>query len=131
MPFDYEAYSQKCSTMTAPQLQLEWENYTRQLAGGATSTGLAVAFSPITAGVSLVGLGVSAPRVHNARKKRDIIQKYLIAQGATHNTRKRDVALPAAISGTIGGVTLGLAGPGADLLGGVAAEKGAEYCECF
>jgi len=127
MPFDYNDYQNKVNTLSNEQLQKEWENYTRQIAGGATSTGAAVLFSPLTAGISLIGLGLSTPRIHNARKKRAIIEKGLQERGATHNTRKRDVALPMAISGGIAGLTLGLAGPGADMLGGVAAEKGAEY----
>lgn len=103
------------------------ENYTRQISGGATSTATAVLFSPLTAGISLVGLGLSAPRIHNARKKRAIIEAKLQAHGQTHNTRKRDVIAPMAISGAIGGLTLGLAGPGADMIAGEAVGKGAEY----
>lgn len=127
MPFDYNDYQNKVNTLSTEQLQKEWENYTRQIAGGATSTGAAVLFSPLTAGISLIGLSLSTPRIHNARKKRAIIERGLQERGSNHNTRKRDVALPMAISGGIAGLTLGLAGPGADMLGGVAAEKGAEY----
>lgn len=127
MPFDYEEYKRKCSELSPEELQKEWENYTRQLAGGATSTAGSVLFAPFTAGVSLVGLGLSAPRVHNARKKREIIETYLQAHGTTHHTRKRDIAAPMAIAGTLGGLTLGLAGPGADLLAGEVAGKGIEY----
>ena len=127
MPFDFDTYQSKCENLTPEQLHREWENYTRQISGGATSTATAVLFSPLTAGISLVGLGLSAPRIHNARKKRAIIEAKLQAHGQTHNTRKRDVIAPMAISGTIGGLTLGLAGPGADLIAGEAAGKGAEY----
>ncbi|KAH8591256.1 hypothetical protein B0O99DRAFT_632973 [Bisporella sp. PMI_857] len=127
MPFDYNDYQNKVNGLSTEQLQKEWENYTRQIAGGATSTGAAILFSPLTAGISLVGLGLSTPRIHNARKKREIIERGLQARGATHNTRKRDVIAPMAISGVIAGATLGLAGPGADVLGGAAGEKGVEY----
>ncbi|KAG4421381.1 hypothetical protein IFR04_005440 [Cadophora malorum] len=127
MPFDFDTYQSKCENLTPEQLHREWENYTRQISGGATSTATAVLFSPLTAGISLVGLGLSAPRIHNARKKRAIIEAKLQAHGQTHNTRKRDVIAPMAISGTIGGLTLGLAGPGADLIAGEAVGKGAEY----
>ena len=99
----------------------------KSYSGTASSTATAVLFSPLTAGISLVGLGLSAPRIHNARKKRAIIEAKLQAHGQTHNTRKRDVIAPMAISGTIGGLTLGLAGPGADLIAGEAVGKGAEY----
>ncbi|KAK0113768.1 hypothetical protein ONS95_014018 [Cadophora gregata] len=127
MPFDFDTYQSKCENLTPEQLHREWENYTRQISGGATSTATAVLFSPLTAGISLVGLGLSAPRIHNARKKRAIIEAKLQAHGQTHNTRKRDVIAPMAISGTIGGLTLGLAGPGADMIAGEAVGKGAEY----
>lgn len=127
MPFDFDTYQSKCENLTPEQLHREWENYTRQISGGATSTATAVLFSPLTAGISLVGLGLSAPRIHNARKKRAIIEAKLQSHGQTHNTRKRDVIAPMAISGAIGGLTLGLAGPGADLIAGEAVGKGAEY----
>lgn len=116
MPFDYEDYQKKCDGLTAEELHKEWENYTRQIAGGATSTATSVLFSPFTAGISLVGIGLSAPRIHNARKKREIIQAGLEARGETHNTRKRDVIAPMAVAGTLSSLTLGLAGPGADLI---------------
>ncbi|RDW82533.1 hypothetical protein BP6252_03645 [Coleophoma cylindrospora] len=127
MPFDYVEYEKKCQELSTEQLQKEWENYTRQLAGGATSTTTSVLFSPLTGGISLIGLGLSAPRVHNARKKRDIIQEKLTERGAIHNTRMRDVIAPMAVAGTLGGLTLGLAGPGADMIAGEAVGKGAEY----
>ncbi|EPE33431.1 hypothetical protein GLAREA_06444 [Glarea lozoyensis ATCC 20868] len=127
MPFDYDQYQQKVNTLSTEQLHKEWENYTRQIAGGATSTATSVLFSPLTAGVSLIGLGIAAPRIHNARKKREIIEAGLQARGDTHNTRKRDVAAPMAVAGVISGLTLGLAGPGAEMLGAEAGAKGMEY----
>jgi len=111
MPFNYAEYQAKTSEMSTDQLQKEWENYTRQIAGGATSTATSVLFSPLTAGISLMGLGLSAPRIHNARKKREIIEKGLQERGSTHNTRSRDVAGSMALSGAISVATLGLAGP--------------------
>ncbi len=127
MPFAFDNYKKKCDTLTTEQLHKEWENYTRQLAGGATSTATSVLFSPLTGGISLVGLGLSAPRIHNARKKRGIIQAGLEARGETHNTRKRDVIAPMAIAGTLGTITLGLAGPVADAATGAAVGHGVEY----
>lgn len=127
MPFDYAEYQAKCNTLSTEQLQKEWENYTRQIAGGATSTATSVLFSPLTAGISLVGLGLSAPRIHNARKKREIIEKGLQQRGTTHSTRTRDVAGSMAVSGTIAVATLGLAGPLADAAAGEAVGKGVEY----
>lgn len=127
MPFDFVQYQQKVNTLSTEQLHKEWENYTRQIAGGATSTATSVLFSPVTGGVSLIGLGLSAPRIHNARKKREIIEAGLQARGATHNTRKRDVVAPMAVAGAISGLTLGLAGPGAEMIGGEVGAKGVEY----
>jgi hypothetical protein len=127
MPFDYEDYQKKINTLTTEQLHKEWENYTRQIAGGATSTATSVLFSPLTAGISLIGLGLSGPRIHNARKKREIIEAGLQARGTTHQTRKRDVIAPMAVAGTLGGLTLGLAGPGADMIAGEVVGHGVEY----
>lgn len=127
MPFDYDDYQKKVNTLTTEQLHKEWENYTRQIAGGATSTATSVLFSPLTAGISLIGLGLSGPRIHNARKKREIIEAGLQARGTTHNTRKRDVFAPMAVAGTLGGLTLGLAGPGADMIAGEVVGHGVEY----
>lgn len=127
MPFDFTEYQQKCTQLSTEELHREWENYTRQLSGGATSTTTSVLFAPITGGISLLGLGLAAPRVHNARKKRQIIEAGLQARGVTHNTRKRDVVAPMAISGAISGLTLGLAGPGAELIAGEVVGHGVEY----
>jgi hypothetical protein len=127
MPFDYEEYEQKCATMAPEALQKEWENYTRQISGGATSTAGSVLFAPITGGASLVGLGLSTPRIHNARKKHEIIEAALQKHGLTHSTRKRDVFVPMTVAGTLGGLTLGLAGPGADMIAGQAVGHGVEY----
>lgn len=126
MPFDFSAYQKKCDGMTKEQLHAEWDNYTRQISGGATSTATSVLLSPLTAGVSLVGLGISAPRIHNARKKREIIEAGLQARGTVHHTRTRDVVGPMALTGAISGLTLGIAGPGADVVGAAAIQHGVE-----
>jgi hypothetical protein len=126
MPFDYDKYQEKCDGMTAEQLQKEWENYTRQMSAGATSTATSILFMPLTAGLSVVGVGLSAPRIHNARKKREIIEAGLQARGTTHKTRAGDILAPLAVSGIIGGLTLGLVPPGVDSVAGVAAGRGLE-----
>ena len=112
--------------MTAEQLQKEWENYTRQMSAGATSTATSILLMPLTGGISAVGLGLSAPRIHNARKKREIIEAGLRARGTTHHTRMGDVLAPMAVSGVIGGLTLGLAPPGASDLAAVAVGRAVE-----
>lgn len=127
MPFDFANYQKKCDGLSIEELQKEWENYTRQISGAATSTAASVLFSPLTAGVSLVGLGLSAPRIHNARKKREIIEAGLQARGTTHHTRPVDVIAPIAITGTISGLTLGLVAPGVDVAAGAIVQRGVEY----
>jgi hypothetical protein len=126
MPFDYASYQEKCNGMTAEQLQKEWENYTRQISSGATSTATSILLMPLTAGISAVGLGISAPRIHNARKKREIIEAGLRARGTTHHTRTGDVLAPMAVSGIIGGLTLGLVPPGASDFAALAAGRAVE-----
>ena len=126
MPFDYDKYQERCNGMTTEQLQKEWENYTRQMSSGATSTATSILFMPFTGGFSAVGIGLSAPRIHNARKKREIIEAGLKARGTTHHTRTGDVLGPMAVSGIIGGLTLGLVPPGVDSAAGVAAGRGLE-----
>jgi hypothetical protein len=112
MPFDYDTYQKKVDGMSTEQLHREWENYTRQISGGATSTAASIALSPFTGGISLVGLGLSTPRIHNARKKREIIEAGLKTHGTTHHTRKRDVLVPMAAATTITGLTMGIAPAG-------------------
>jgi len=110
--------------MTKEQLHAEWDNYTREISAGATSTATSVLLSPLTAGISLVGLGISAPRIHNARKKREIIDAGLHARGTVHHTHVRDVVAPMAISGAISGLSLGIAGPAVNVAGAAAVQHG-------
>ena len=67
---------------------------------------------------------MSAPAIHNARKKREIIEGHLRRHGTTHHTRKRDVLGSVAVSGTIGVVTLGVGAMGTDALATAGAEHG-------
>ena len=123
MPFDFVAYDQKCAGLTAEELQREWQHYTRLITGAATSTTVSGLALPLTLGVSSVGIAMAAPAIHNARKKREIIERHLQRHNAHHVTRKRDVLGGAAVSGTIGVVTLGVGTMGAD----VVAQQGAEH----
>ncbi|KAJ5046531.1 uncharacterized protein L3040_003774 [Drepanopeziza brunnea f. sp. 'multigermtubi'] len=127
MPFDFNTYRAKCEHLSPEELDREWQSYTRQISGGATLSASAVLLSPLTQGISLVGLGYAVPRMHNARKKMQIVESNLITHGQKPVTRKRDVIIPVAISGAMDGLTFGLAGPGADLIAGEAAGKGIEY----
>lgn len=116
MPFDFDEYQKKCNGMTTEQLNEEWDSYTRQIAAGSTSTAASILLSVFTGGVSLVGLGFSAPRIHNARKKRVIIEAGLEARGTTHHTHAKDVLIPMATAGACSGLTLGLGISGAEFI---------------
>ncbi|PKS05111.1 hypothetical protein jhhlp_008478 [Lomentospora prolificans] len=124
MPFDFKAYDAKCNGMTPEELQREWQHYTRLISGASTSTAVSGLALPLTCGVSVIGVGMAAPAIHNARKKREIIEKHLNKHGTTHHTRKRDVLGSVAFSGTIGVVTLGVGSMGADAIAANGAEHG-------
>ncbi|KAJ9664910.1 hypothetical protein H2201_004962 [Coniosporium apollinis] len=126
MPFDCKAYSAKCDTMSIEELQKEWEHYTRLISGAATSTTVSSLAIPFTLGMSVIGVAMAAPAIHNARKKRAIIETHLEALDSTHRTRKRDVIGSMALSGTIGIGMLGLAPPGAETIMTAGAEHGIE-----
>ncbi|KAH9883270.1 hypothetical protein F4778DRAFT_784137 [Xylariomycetidae sp. FL2044] len=124
MPFDFRAYDEKCKGLTPEELQREWQHYTRLIAGASTSTAVSGLAVPLTLGVSTIGVAMAAPAIHNARKKRDIIEKHLQRHNTTHVTRKRDVLGSMAVSGTIGIATLGIGGMGADAVASAGAEHG-------
>ncbi|KAJ6256260.1 hypothetical protein Dda_9096 [Drechslerella dactyloides] len=124
MPFDFKKYDEKCAAMSPEELQLQWEHYTRLISGAATSTAVSGVALPLTMGVSAVGVALAAPAIHNARKKREIIERHLNRHGTTHVTRKRDVLTSVAISGTIGVVTMGASSIAADAVTNHAAEYG-------
>ncbi|KAF3161890.1 hypothetical protein TWF106_001055 [Orbilia oligospora] len=124
MPFDFQKYDAKCAAMTPAELQLQWEHYTRLISGAATSTAVSGVALPLTMGVSVVGVALAAPAIHNARKKREIIEKHLNSHGTSHVTRKRDVLTSVAISGTVGVVTMGASTLAADAVTSHAANYG-------
>ncbi|KAK0644265.1 hypothetical protein B0T16DRAFT_313919, partial [Cercophora newfieldiana] len=124
MPFNFQEYDGKCAAMTPDELQREWQHYTRLISSASTSTAVSGLALPLTCGVSLIGVGMAAPAIHNARKKREIIERHLQRHGTTHNTRKRDVVGSMALSGTIGVVTLGVGSMGADAVATAGAEHG-------
>lgn len=123
MPFNFKAYDEKCGGLTPEELQREWQHYTRLITGAATSTSVSGLALPLTLGVSGIGVAMPAPAIHNARKKRAIIERHLARHNEKHVTRKRDVSGSMAVSGTIGVVTLGVSSFGA----GSIAVQGAEH----
>jgi hypothetical protein len=124
MPFDFEKYDQKCHGMDQEKLQREWQHYTRVISGASTSTAVSGLALPLTAGISIIGIGLAAPAIHNARKKREIIERHLNRLGTRHHTRKSDVMLGIAVSGTMGVTTLGVGAVGADAIATAGIEAG-------
>src|SRR3954471_15386498 len=98
MPFDFAKYDQKCSQMSPEQLQLEWEHYTRLISGSAASATIAGSALVFTAGVSLIGVAIGSAGIHNARKKRKIIDRHLARYREEPTTRKRDLMGSAAFN---------------------------------
>ncbi|KAK2031018.1 hypothetical protein LX32DRAFT_671974 [Colletotrichum zoysiae] len=116
MPFHFDEYEERCNSLTPEELQREWEKYTRLISSASTSTALNGVALPFTLGISIIGIGLAAPYIHNARKKREIIERQLQKHGSTHHTRMRDVLVSMAASGTITGTTLLVGGVGADAI---------------
>lgn len=63
----------------------------------------------------MIGAMIAGPLMHNARKKRHIIEKHMGMKGAVPDTRKKDIYGPAILSGTLGGATAGI-GLGAEAI---------------
>ncbi|KNG45778.1 hypothetical protein TW65_07524 [Stemphylium lycopersici] len=115
MPFNFTEYNQSCSQMSPEELRREWNHYTRLITGSATSTTLSGLAALPTAGISLIGVMIGSAGIHNARKKREIIDYHLGRYEEQHKTRKRDVIGSMAFSGTLGVITLGMGTMGADI----------------
>jgi hypothetical protein len=116
MPFNFDEYDAECSQMSLEELQREWNHYTRLITGSATSTTISSLAVPFTFGISGIGVLIGGAGIHNARKKRDIIDRHLCRYQEQHRTRKRDVMGSAMFSGAVGIATLGVGGWGAEVL---------------
>ncbi|EUC28170.1 hypothetical protein COCCADRAFT_109852 [Bipolaris zeicola 26-R-13] len=101
--------------MSVERLRLEWNHYTRLITGSATSTTISGLAAPFTGGISLVGVMIGSTGIHNARKKRAIIDCHLARYEEQHKTRVRDVVGSMAFSGALGVATLGVGSMGADV----------------
>lgn len=122
MPFDFDEYDKKCSQMSLEELRLEWNHYTRLISGAAASATLGGSALVFTAGVSIIGVAIGSAGIYNARKKRQILKKYLNQEERT--TRKRDVMGSAAFNGAVGLTTLGLGTLGAEKVLELGIERG-------
>jgi len=114
MPFDFDDYDKKCSQLLPEQLHIEWNHYTRLISGSAASTTIAGSAVVFTAGVSLIGVAIGSAGIHNARKKRSIIERHLARYREKPTTRIKDVMGSAAFNGAVGITTLGLGTLGAE-----------------
>lgn len=113
--FKFAEFDAQCSELDVDQLQLKWQHYTRALSAASTSTAVATLAAGPTGGVSMIGAMIAGPLMHNARKKRHIIEKHMGMRGSAPDTRKKDIYGPAIFSGTLGGATAGI-GLGAEAM---------------
>jgi hypothetical protein len=116
MPFDFDTYDEKCSEMSPEELSREWNHYTRLITGSSTSTTISGLALPFTLGISGIGILIGSAGIHNARKKRAIIDRHLARHQEQHRTRVRDVMGSMMFSGAVGVATLGVGGWGAEAL---------------
>jgi hypothetical protein len=87
MPFKFEEYATQCESLSMSQLQRHWHKYTREISAGATGTAVSVLAFPLALGVSLISMPVYTAQIHNARKKREIVERRLNQLGVRHDTR--------------------------------------------
>lgn len=150
MPFNFKKFDLECQGMTVEELHSQWHRYTRQISSSATSTAVSGLAIPFTAGLSTVGLAIASSGkltpnplqppyhptdrcfssgIHNARKKRKIIEAHLNERGTTHHTRKRDVLPAVAFSGALGVSLIDVSGSGADFIIQQGCEAGKMFSE--
>ncbi|KAJ4386890.1 hypothetical protein N0V93_009789 [Gnomoniopsis smithogilvyi] len=106
--FKFAEFDAQCAELDVDQLQLKWQHYTRALSAASTSTAVATLTAGPTGGVSMIGAMIAGPLMHNARKKRQIVEKHMTLKGSTPETRKKDIYGPAMLSGVLGGATFGV-----------------------
>ncbi|KAL0939504.1 uncharacterized protein CTRU02_206114 [Colletotrichum truncatum] len=128
MPFDAEAYDLKCRQMDDNALIARREHYVRQIASSSTGAALRTAAGAATAGLTWLMIPYDAARIHNARRKRKILEKHAIDRGLTIETKCGDVLGPMALGATLGVVAFEGAQMCADMVmgadgGGSAAES--------
>lgn len=92
MPFNREEYARWCAQASNEQLQEDYNKYTRQVATGASATGIGLALSVFTLGVSLLGSAGGSAMAANAGIKRDIIKTELTSRDRVTLTRGSDIA---------------------------------------
>ncbi|KAL1862761.1 hypothetical protein Daus18300_008405 [Diaporthe australafricana] len=114
--FKFDEFDVTCGELDGEQLQLKWQHYTRALSAASTSTAVATLAAAPTGGVSMIGAMIAGPLMHNARKKRQIIEHHMSVRGLKPETRNKDIYGPMAFSAVLGGATMGVGSAGAELL---------------
>lgn len=114
--FKFDEFDTLCAELDGEQLQLKWQHYTRALSAASTSTAVATLAAGPTGGVSMIGAMIAGPLMHNARKKRQIIERHLKSKGIEPETRNKDIYGPMGFSAALGGATMGIGSVGAELL---------------
>lgn len=114
--FKFDEFDALCGELDGEQLQLKWQHYTRALSAASTSTAVATLAAGPTGGVSMIGAMIAGPLIHNARKKRQIIEHHMSIRGIEPETRNKDIYGPMGFSAVLGGATMGVGSLGAELL---------------
>lgn len=114
--FKFDEFDALCGELDGEQLQLKWQHYTRALSAASTSTAVATLAAGPTGGVSMIGAMIAGPLIHNARKKRQIIERHMSIRGIEPETRNKDIYGPMGFSAVLGGATMGVGSLGAELL---------------
>lgn len=114
--FKFDEFDTLCGELDGEQLQLKWQHYTRALSAASTSTAVATLAAGPTGGISMIGAMIAGPLIHNARKKRQIIEHHMSIRGLAPETRNKDIYGPMGFSAVLGGATMGVGSLGAELL---------------
>ncbi|KAG6359660.1 hypothetical protein INS49_013183 [Diaporthe citri] len=99
--FKFDEFDDLCGELDGEQLQLKWQHYTRALSAASTSTAVATLAAGPTGGVSMIGAMIAGPLIHNARKKRQIIEHHMSIRGIEPETRNKDIYGPMGFSAIV------------------------------
>ncbi|GKT48476.1 uncharacterized protein ColSpa_08657 [Colletotrichum spaethianum] len=116
MPFDPEAYRLKCAEMPDDVLLARRSHYVRRLASSATGAALHTAAGGFTFGLTWLLVPYDAARIHNARRKRRILEEHALDRGLAVETKRGDVLVPMAAGLALGAVAFEGAAACAELL---------------
>lgn len=106
--YKFVEFDAQCSELDADQLQLKWQHYTRALSAASTSTAVSTLTTRPTGAISMIGAMIAGPLIHNASKKRDIVQRHMESKGSAPDTRNEGIYGPAALSEMPGRASAGV-----------------------